>query len=731
MTAAARQPRFAQGVDERPDAEFVPIKRAARLLGKTETALRHVCGRRLASTGMARQIRDPRSGKPAWHIHRSHDPRLLARADESTDDSTAEILLHATAAQRDRAAARVRVLNAYRQLVSSDTTVGRVICDFLEEQAKTLGQRITLRTLQRWNSEAPPTDQPQRLLAFFIDRRGGDQRSSEASGRGCHPDAWAEFERVYLHRNRWSIAKAHRHVQTLAKSNGWQWPGLRHVQRRANQIIDPSRLCLARDGREIWQAKFGYKIQQDPDAWSASELWVSDHVRLDFFVRRHEAGQWKAVRPWLTSWFDWRTRKILGWWIDWTPNADTIRYALHDAIKGEGGPPRRIVIDNGKDYDSYANNGLTKQQRRRLAQGGEDWSEHAAGRGLFGMLGIDVHFALPYNHNGKSRIERWHRTLHSEFDAEFDSYCGAKPGDVELPRGFFKNVQSLVNIDEVRQRLPRFIDWYNNRDDHFIGDLADEQGRKLSPTEAMNEWRDTRTIMPRPEALALLMHRWEPPRTVGKLGIGVRIDGRTIYYGQDAIELRPLQGRKKGVQVTYDPADMSQVFVYDTQFRFISAAQANSTHGGHSPVSRAALKAALKRQRDHEKAVRDSLRDGHMSLMTAADIARDEQDKIDADRRAERAKQGIGVENDNQQLRIVRTPVDDQLPGVERAQMRQAAGAEFEEFDLADMQPSERDKPDAWGECDDFDIADFQSDDDSGEDDQFDFFEAMDGGEAS
>ncbi|MCC6910011.1 MAG: transposase, partial [Phycisphaerales bacterium] len=351
-------------------------------------------------------------------------------------------------------------------------------------------------------------------------------------------------------------------------------------------------------------------------------------------------------------------------------------------------PPRRIVIDNGKDYDSYANNGLTKQQRRRLASSGEDWSEHAAGRGLFGMLGIDVHFALPYNHNGKSRIERWHRTLHAEFDAEFDSYCGAKPGDVELPRGFFKDAQRLVSMDEVRRRLPKFVDWYNNRSDHFMDDLADEQGRKLSPTEAMNSWRDTRTIMPRPEALALLMHRWEPPRTVGKLGIGVRIDGRTLYYGQDAIELRPLQGRKKGVQVTYDPADMSRVFVYDTQFRFICTAQANSMHGGNSPVSRAALKAALKRQRDHEKAVRDSLRDGHMSLMTAADIAREEQEKIDADRRAERAREGIGVENDNQQLRIVRTPVDDQLPEVQREEMRKAAGAESmqkSELDFTDV----------------------------------------------
>ncbi len=726
MTTAARQPRFAQDVDERPDAEFIAIRKAARLLGRNESSLRRQCASKLANTGMARQVRSA-NGQTAWHIHRSHDPRLVAREGESVDESTAELLLHATAAQRDRAAARAKVLNAYRELVASGATIAKVIDQFIERQLQeTSLDRLSYRQLREWARHAPPADQPQRLLAYFIDRRGGDQRSSEATGRGCHPEAWAEFERVYLHRNRWSIAKAHRHVQSLAKGNGWEWPSLRHVQRRAAQIIDPSRLCMARDGYEIWQARFGYKIQQNPEAWSAGELWVSDHVELDFFVRRHEAGQWKAVRLWLTSWFDWRTRKILGWWIDWKPNADTIRYALHDAIRNEGGPPRHIVIDNGKDYDSYANNGLTKKQRRRLIADGKDWAKESDGRGLFGMLGMNTHFALPYNHNGKSRIERWHRTLHAEFDAEFDSYCGAKPGDVELPRGFFKNAQSLVNIDEVRRRLPRFIDWYNNRDDHFIGDLADEQGRKLSPAEAMNEWRDTRSIMPRPEALALLMNRWEPPRTVGKLGIGVRIDGRTLYYGQDSAELRPLQGRKKAVQVTYDPDDMSRVFVYDTQFRFICTAQANSMHGGHSPVSRAALKAALKRQRDHARAVRDSLRDGHMAIMPAADIARDEQDRMDADRRAERAQQGIGIENDNQQLRIVRTPVDEELSAVEREQMRKAAGAESmsrdEHFDLPILTP----EPSGGDDDDlDFDIRQIAPAGSIREDEDFNIWEGL------
>lgn len=731
MTAAARRmPRHAEPVAHRGDEEFVPLRQAAERLGRNEASLRRDCGK-LAATGMARQIRSA-SGQANWHVHRSLDPRLVPRADEAVDESATEILLHATRGQRDRAAAKARVLIAYRDLVASGKPIAAHIDSFIAEHYRGTGlDRLSYRQLREWARHAPPTDQPKRLLAFFIDRRGGDQRSSEATGRGCHPEAWAEFERVYLTPQRWSIAKAWRHVQALAKANGWQWPGQRHVIRLVSEKIDPGKRCMAREGHDAWRSRFGYKLQQHPEAWGAGEMWIGDHARLDFFARRSVNGVWTEIRLWLTAWLDWRTRKLVGWWIDVDPSADTIRYAMHAAIKAEGGPPRRITIDNGKDYASYANVGVTKQQRRELIRCGEDWALKCQGLGLFGMLGIETHFAAPYNHDGKARIERFFGTAHGEFCKTFDTYCGAKPGDV--PKHGVA-MDRLPTLDDVRGRFPRFAQWYNDRCEHGIDDLADDQGRRLSPSEAMNQWRTTRSIMPRPEALALLMHRWEQPKSVGKLGIGVRIAGRTVYYGQDCVELRPLQGRKASVHVTCEPQDMSRVFVYDEQFRFLCVAQANGLHGGASPMSRAALASAMKRKRDHERAVRDTLRDGHMSIMTAADIARDEQDKIDADRRAERSSQGIGVENTDQQLRIVRTPVDDQLEAVQRAEFRKAAGAEsmrsapgFTLDDLLDVEPERS------PECGvDFDAIPLpQGDDDEPDSIDFDNVPDADAGETS
>lgn len=728
-TAARRIANHAEPVSHRPDAEFLPIRKAARLLGRNEASLRRECASKLAGTGMARQVRSA-AGQLSWHVHRSFDPRLIARGDEDADEATAEILLHATQSQRERAAARARVLQAYRELLASGATIAKVIDQFIGRQRQESGlDRLSYRQLREWAREAPPSDQPKRLLAFFIDRRGGDQRSGEATGRGCHPEAWAEFERVYLTPKRWSIAKAWRHVQALAKANGWAWPGQRHVIRLASERIDPSRRCMAREGQDVWRSRFGYKLQQHPDAWGAGEMWIGDHARLDFFARRRVNGVWSEIRLWLTAWLDWRTRKLVGWWIDVDPSADTIRSALHAAIKADGGPPRRITIDNGKDYASYANVGITKQQRRELIRRGEDWAQRTQGLGLFGMLGIDVHFAAPYNHDGKARIERFFGTVHGEFCKSFDSYCGARPGDV--PRHGLP-VDRLPTVDEVRARFPRFAQWYNDRCEHGIEDLADDAGRRLSPSEAMSQWRTTRSIMPRPESLALLLHRWEQPRSVGKLGIGVRIAGRTVYYGQDCPELRPLAGRKASVHVTYEPDDMSRIFVYDDQFRFLCMAPANGLHGGASPMSRAAIASAMKRKRDHERAVRDSLRDGHMSIMTAADIARDEQEKIDADRRAERARQGIGVESENQQLRIVRTPVDDELDAFRRAEMRKAAGAEAmneSDLDFSQVVPPAADEPEEESDLDFSDVS-FGSSEPGDEDGVLggmDFWEAING----
>jgi len=700
MSAALRKPKFAQGVDERPDGEFVPIRKAARLLGKTETALRHVCGRQLSSTGMACQIQDPKSGKLAWHIHRSFDPRLVVDPGaQLAGDATAQIILAATDAQREQAAAKMQILLAYRNLATTSARLADEIGAFIAAHQGRLDNHLSWRSLQRWSQETPPSDQRDQLLAFFIDQRGGDRRSVNADGnRGCSNEAWAEFESVYLSCPPWSIAKCHRHVAALAKARGWSWPSKRWVAKLIEQRLDASRICMAREGLDVWRQKFGLKLEQHPEAYAAGELWVGDHSDLDFFARIMRGGKWRAVRLTLTAWQDWRTRLITGWYISEQGNSDTIRYALHHGMTRLSHVPTRVWIDNGKDFASEATTGITKAQRRKLIAAGHDWREHFTEEtgGLLAMLNIDTHFARPYNHDGKARLERFFGTMHGEFCKEFESYCGHKPGAVpkhNVP------VEQLPTIDEVRQRFEQFMQWYHDRVDHEIADLRDDEQRKLSHAEAWRTWLTTRTIMPAPEAMALLLKRWVHPKAVTQQGIGLDFGtGQKTYYGAGLPHLAEFQGKKGArLHITYDPEDVSEIYVYDSKFRFICIAPVNNLYGGVGTLSRQAVREGHRMKRDHEKAAKAYLSGGRLALMSSVDAGREAQRGIDEDRRKERQREGIAPHAQPNSMRLVRTPVDEQLTAVRKAEFRKAAGAETvspdDEFKMPRFKRREEAKP--------------------------------------
>ncbi len=690
MTAAARRiAKHAQPVAHRGDDEFVAIEQAVRLLGCTTNSLRLECARKLASVGMARQIR--KDGRLKWCIHRSHDVRLASAREDS--QRVQELLARVSHEKRDLAQRRMKALLEYRSLISGPAVVGAVIGDWIQRTKQACGlDSLSYRTLRRWNAEAPPSDNRAVLMAWFIDGRGGDRTGAAP---GCSPEAWREFESVWLNEQQWKIAKAWRYVRALAQQNGWSWISLSRCKQLIHERLDPSRICMARDGIDVWRKTFGLKLEQHPEAYAAGELWVGDHSTLDFFVKVMRGGKWRAVRPTLTAWQDWRTRLIAGWHLSEQGDSDTIRYALHHGMSRLSHVPTRVWIDNGKDFASETTTGITKAQRRRMTAAGLDWREHFTEEtgGLLAMLNIDTHFARPYNHDGKARLERLFGTMHNEFDREFASYCGHKPGAVAKHN---VSVEQLPSLDEVRKRFDGFMQWYHDRSEHEIADLRDEQQRPLSPAEAWRTWLTTRTIMPAPEAMALLLKRWVHPKAVTQLGIGLDFGtGRKVYYGAGLPDLQSFQGKKGArLHVTYDPENVSEIFVYDSKFRFLCIAPINNLYGGVDAISRAALREGMDLKREHEKAAKSYLSGGRLALMSAAEAGREAQQRRDADRIRERRREGIAPEAVPGSMRLVRTPVDEELTAVRRAEMRQAAGAETQspgaEFKMPRLQREDR-----------------------------------------
>ena len=343
-------------------------------------------------------------------------------------------------------------------------------------------------------------------------------------------------------------------------------------------------------------------------------------------------------------------------------------------------------MDNGKDFASETIGGLTKQQRReaRKATKSERESNESGWGGILGQLGIEAHFNIPYNKDGKGRVERLMRTVHQTFDNTFDTYRGSERIRVapEHLKSILGNVMAMPTLEVVRSKFAEWVEWYNHRDEHNIEDLVDTDGiTRISP-DAFYESRVFRRDQLRDKkVLALLELPWSRPIKVTRSGVGMKIGGRTVSYGGADPAIKAIVGQT--IRVTYDPADMTRVSVFHEDGRFIAEALLNSQHGGFNtgPIERASLEAAMRRQRDERRRISKPIDELAISGNTRM-LAADEQRKrdIDAERGREAERRGKRDADDMPPIRLVSTPLDGEAEKAERAKQRmnarRAAGAE-------------------------------------------------------
>ncbi len=264
--------------------------------------------------------------------------------------------------------------------------------------------------------------------------------------------------------------------------------------------------------------------QLHPETFTVNQRWESDQRTCDVRVIMPDGS---LGRPDLTAWIDWRTRRCVSWHVDATGNTDTINTSLHMALIDEaniGGVPEIIWLDNGRDYKGITFAG-SKPSRK------VDDADVPRWRGMYAMLGIELHLALPRGPRGKARIERWFKTKGEQLDAFLPGYCGNEPKN--RPESLAKKEKTrdgLMTLDEYRRHVAAWIAQYNDSDDHGKTDLVDD-GRKLSPNEAYRRWCDSQRQLANEQALKYLLLRWGKPLTVGKNGVRIEVDGQSYYYG--------------------------------------------------------------------------------------------------------------------------------------------------------------------------------------------------------
>lgn len=523
---------------------------------------------------------------PTWFVDPASDPRLNAVLNPTAppqgdnlpagrDVVETEQLRRLTDKQRGVLAARYRAVSdwlAYRKTLGDAADVMTAFYCWSATHAATVGRHkaVSWSTMWTWvkNYQADG-------LAGLAPNWLGRQCDGEPT-----PAAWSTFTALYLdQRHRRSYMDCWRQTGEQAKRMGWKWISYQAARRKLLDETPAGAICLAREGEKAYADKFAQYAERDYTTIEPNEIWVGDHHQLDVACINPETG--KPDFAWITTWFDMRTRKVMGVAFSFNPNTQTIIDAFRDAVLRYG-CPEVIYIDNGKDYRCVAFSG-GKRRNTKLRV------EHDVGRltSMAASLKVEPMFCLPYNAQSKN-IERWHRTIGMQFCRQWETYRGRKPED--RPEGLQEILTGDVNdgrIPEAKTLEAAFRDYCENdygNAAHTGHAMAALDGRPRSPNEA---WADLaykgRVPMRSPsrEELVLCLRRTTKPYQVQRNGIAPF--GRDAGWWMSPL-LLSMHGQK--VFADFDPDDLAQIHIYSLKGQFLCvASNARRLHARHGDVT--------------------------------------------------------------------------------------------------------------------------------------------------
>lgn len=638
--------------------KFLTAEQAAQGLRLSPRQVRRMC--------VGGKLSGVRKVNGEWQIPPTVDARLIGI--RPTKQRTQSELVGFSAKKIQQAQKRLGVLLEAERFAADYAKAGRA--GWSEAFALYASQyRIDKATLYRWRAKYQEYG-----LAGLVDMRGG----RIAEGEAISDEGLETFLGMYLTQQRLSTRLCLRNLEHINRkeNKGWTIPNLRVMQSYVKNHIPKPAQILYREGVRAYKSKCAPHIEIDCDSIEPGEVWVGDHYQFNVWIRHR--NRW--IRPWLTAWQDMRSRMLVGWYVCALPNQTTILIATRRAVE-KFGPPDFAKVDNGRDYDSEMWTGQTKAQRKKckvLRAGYLDEHETA---GLYGMMGITVSFAIPYNARAK-RIERLFRTIDGQFNCTFDTYCGqnamSKPDDLAKKLNDPDVIASALSLEEFAGTFDKYADVYNSMAHTGKG----MEGR--SPAQVLATRTSERRIAS--GVLDMLLCEWSGELKVGKNGVRFK----NLYYGQYSQELFRHFGKK--VKVACNPDDLRCITVYDAKtLKRICIVEQNLLVGYGKQVSEEDLREAIRQQRTAEKfakVYRDMSRTVNMNLTNLTIEAAREKTKPEPKARL-------------RTLRAVRTPFDGQVAEHERdvkqRKLKKAAGAEGMEesldFDFESLRQEKYTKP--------------------------------------
>jgi transposase len=213
--------------------------------------------------------------------------------------------------------------------------------------------KFSRTTLYRWKRDF----QEHGILGLIPDWNNGKKAFDE---EGFQAEAKLRAQQLFLTPARVTYKGVFDLLSKEAILKDWQIPSYDTLKRFLQTIPMPARIML-REGRKACDDKAAPAIIRNLNGLAAMEIIESDHHQVDVAVIDKEGH---VFFPWLTIWFDVRSRRPLGWILSSTPNSDGIRIALYKTIM-EYGVPKEVHIDNGKDYRRRSSAVKTAVSRRK------------------------------------------------------------------------------------------------------------------------------------------------------------------------------------------------------------------------------------------------------------------------------------------------------------------------------------------------------------------------------
>lgn len=393
-------------------------------------------------------------------------------------------------------------------------------------------------------------------LPELVDKRGMARKGT------CTilPDAWEYFYALYMTQQKRTVQWCHKQTEKVYPDI----PSVKTFQRRV-QDIPYYAIKRYREGETAFRDALP-SMQRSRLDINSNDVWFSDHHEFDVFVRNKKG---KAVRLWLTVFFDARSNKVVGALIrDANPNATAIKQCFRMSVE-QNGLPNEVYFDNGKDYRSKDFN--------------RDYPHSLVNR-----LGINTIYATPYHGQAKT-VERFFGTTEMQFGRMWPTYCGKDAKQrPEIMRMSNKEIAEIApTMDEFITQFYVWLDEYHNTPSR--GQDMDEK----TPNQVYEENLKRRRVVSDHEALRLICGN-SVERTVQKNGICMF---NNFYYNDTLLRY---VGQK--VIAVYDPANIDEVAIFDQKNDAICMATAKLVSGLRHTSEEAYIEAAKQRRAAHKLA---------------------------------------------------------------------------------------------------------------------------------